>query len=58
MSNKEIVITSAFRTAIGSFGGTLSAMPASQLGSEVIKKCLEHSLLKGKDVDTEYMGQV
>ena len=41
-NNKEIVITSAFRTAIGSFGGTLSAMPASQLGSEVIKKCLEH----------------
>jgi acetyl-CoA C-acetyltransferase len=57
-NNKEIVITSAFRTAIGSFGGTLSAMLASQLGSEVIKKCLEHSELKGKDVDTVFMGQV
>jgi acetyl-CoA C-acetyltransferase len=58
MSNKEIVITSAFRTAIGSFGGSLSTLQAHQLGSEVIKKCLEHSELKGDDVDTVFMGQV
>ena len=58
MSNKEIVITSAFRTAIGSFGGSLSSLQASQLGSEVIKKCLEHSELKGEDIDTVFMGQV
>jgi acetyl-CoA C-acetyltransferase len=58
MSNKEIVITSAFRTAIGSFGGSLSSMSASQLGSEVIKKCVQHSDIKSNDVDTVYLGQV
>jgi len=58
MSNKEIVITSAFRTAIGSFGGSLSSKSAPELGAEVIKKCLEHSELKPTDVDTVFMGQV
>ena len=58
MSNKEIVITSAFRTAIGSFGGSLSSKTAPELGAEVIKKCLEHSEVKGNEVDTVFMGQV
>lgn len=57
-NKKEIVITSAFRTAIGSFGGSLSSLSAAQLGAEVIKKCVEHSELKNNDVDTVYMGQV
>ncbi|MEK9874110.1 MAG: acetyl-CoA C-acetyltransferase [Pelagibacteraceae bacterium] len=57
-NKKEIVITSAFRTAIGSFGGSLSTLSAAQLGAEVIKKCVEHSELKNTDVDTVYMGQV
>ena len=57
-NKKEIVITSAFRTAIGSFGGSLSSLSAAQLGAEVIKKCVEHSELKNTDVDTVYMGQV
>jgi hypothetical protein len=34
MSDKNnIVITSAFRTAIGSFGGSLASQSAPQLGS-------------------------
>ncbi len=57
-NKKEIVITSAFRTPIGSFGGSLSSLSAAQLGAEVIKKCVEHSELKNTDVDTVYMGQV
>ena len=57
-NKKEIVITSAFRTAIGSFGGSLSTLSAAQLGAEVIKKCVEHSELKNTVVDTVYMGQV
>jgi len=37
MSNQNhIVITSALRTAIGSFGGSLASKAAPQLGSEVI----------------------
>ena len=58
MENKDIVITSAFRTAIGSYLGALSNLSATQLGTEVIKKCLEHSKLKSNDVDMVYMGQV
>ena len=58
MNSNDIVITSAFRTAIGSFGGSLSSQTAPQLGGIVIKKCLEHSKLKSEDVDMVYMGQV
>jgi acetyl-CoA C-acetyltransferase len=58
MKNTNIVITSAFRTAIGSFGGALAQQTASQLGSLVIKRCLEHSELKSEEVDMVYMGQV
>ena len=58
MKNTNIVITSAFRTAIGSFGGALAHQAASQLGSLVIKRCLEHSEVKSDEVDMVYMGQV
>ena len=51
MKNTNIVITSAFRTAIGSFGGALAHQAASHLGSLVIKRCLEHSELKSDEVD-------
>jgi acetyl-CoA C-acetyltransferase len=38
MSDNDVVITSAVRTAVGSFGGSLSSLTAPQLGAEVIKK--------------------
>ena len=40
MKSDDIVITSAFRTAIGSFNGSLSSKTAPELGSTVIKKCV------------------
>ena len=58
MEDKDVVITSAFRTAIGSFNGTLSSKTAPELGSTVIKKCVENSELKQEEVDMVYMGQV
>ena len=58
MDDNDIVITSAFRTAIGSFIGSLSDHSAGQLGSEVIKRCIVHSNLKNNEVDMVYMGQV
>ena len=58
MKNEDIVITSAFRTAIGIFNGSLSELSASKLGAEVIKKCISHSNLSGNDIDMVYMGQV
>ena len=58
MDDKDIVITSAFRTPIGSYNGSLSEVSAVDLGTEVIKKCLENSKLNSKDVDMIFMGQV
>jgi len=58
MKSDDIVITSAFRTAIGSFNGSLSSKTAPELGSTVIKKCVENSGLKREEVDMVYMGQV
>ena len=58
MNNEDIVITSAFRTPIGSFLGSLSEIKAAELGSIVIKKCLNHSKLNNDDVDMCFLGQV
>ena len=58
MNDNDIVITSAFRTPIGSFLGSLVNHTAVQLGTEVIKSCMKHSELKKRDVDLVYMGQV
>ena len=38
MEDRDVVITSAFRTAIGSFNGSLSSKTGPELGSIVIKK--------------------
>ena len=43
MNDNDVVITGAARTAVGSFGGSLSSLTAPQLGAEVIKKVLEKS---------------
>ena len=58
IKDNDIVITSAFRTPIGSFLGSLINHEATELGSIVIKKCLEQSKLKSNEVDMVYMGQV
>jgi acetyl-CoA C-acetyltransferase len=60
MNNKQnnIVITSAVRTAIGSFKGSLKDMHAHELGSIVIKEAIKKSNLKPSDIDEVIMGQV
>ncbi len=58
MEDKDIVITSAFRTPIGSYMGSLSDVNAVELGTEIIKNCMINSELNGDDVDMLYMGQV
>jgi len=58
MDDKDIVITSAFRTPIGSLLGSLADHSATQLGTEVIKKCIQDSKLKSDEIDMVYMGQV
>ena len=60
MSRKEksVVITSALRSAIGSFNGSLKNMQAHDLGSIVIKEVIKKSNLKSNDIDDLIMGQV
>ena len=55
---KKIVIASACRTAIGKFGGTLANVPATELGSIVIKEALNRANVKPEQVDHVYMGCV
>ncbi|SDS81794.1 acetyl-CoA C-acetyltransferase [Mucilaginibacter mallensis] len=55
---KEVVIVAATRTPIGSFGGSLSALSATQLGSIVIKSAIEKSGLKPEHIQEVYMGNV
>jgi len=56
--NKNIVITSASRTAIGTFNGSLKDMQGHDLGAVVIKEAIKKSNLKLNDVDEVIMGQV
>ena len=55
---KEVVIISAVRTPIGSFGGCFSSISATLLGSIAIKGALEKINLSPEKVDEVYMGNV
>ena len=56
--NHEIVIVAAKRTAIGSFGGSLSSVSAHKLGSAVISSVLQKTGLNTNQVDEVILGQV
>ncbi len=55
---KQVVIVSAVRTPIGSFGGTLSGMSATQLGSIAYKAAIEKAGISGKLIQEVYVGNV
>ena len=55
---KNIVITSAVRTAIGTFRGALKSMQGHDLGSIVVKESMKKINLKSEDIDELIMGQV
>ncbi|MCB2112069.1 MAG: acetyl-CoA C-acetyltransferase [Parvularculaceae bacterium] len=55
---KGVVIASAARTAVGSFGGGLSTTPAAALGTVAIKEALKRADISGADVGEIVMGQV
>ncbi|WP_449536842.1 acetyl-CoA C-acetyltransferase [Ferdinandcohnia sp. Marseille-Q9671] len=56
--HNEVVIVSAVRTAIGSFGGTLQSVSAPELGAVVIKGALEKAGIDYTLVDEVIMGNV
>ncbi len=55
---KEVVIASAVRTAIGSFGGALKNVEVVKLGEIVIKDALKRAGIKGEDINEVIMGNV
>src|SRR6201996_1446575 len=55
---KEVVIVAATRTPIGSFGGSLSAISATQLGRIVIKSAIAQAGLKPEYIQEVFMGNV
>ncbi|XP_018586513.1 acetyl-CoA acetyltransferase, mitochondrial [Scleropages formosus] len=54
----EVVIVSAVRTPVGSFMGSLSTVPATQLGSIAIKGAVERAGIPVEEVKEVYMGNV
>jgi acetyl-CoA C-acetyltransferase len=56
--NREIVIVAATRTALGSFGGSLSSIPAHKLGAEVIASLLKKTGVNKDQIDEVILGQV
>lgn len=55
---KEIVIASAVRTAIGSFGGSLKNIDAITLGQTVVKEALKRASVPSDQVDEMFFGCV
>ena len=57
MSN-DIAILAATRTAIGSFQGTLSGLPAHALGAALIRGILEKTGIAPAEIDEVVLGQI
>ena len=55
---REVVIVSAARTPIGSFGGALKGVPTRKLGAIAIKGAVERAGIKPEMVDEVNMGAV
>ena len=54
----DVFITSAIRTGVGSFSGSLSSLQAHDLGKVVIKDSLKKSSVESSEVDEVIFGQV
>ncbi len=55
---REVVIASAVRTALGSFGGSLKDVPAADLGALVIKEAVNRAGIKPEQVEEVVFGNV
>ncbi len=55
---KEVVIVSAVRTPMGSFGGSLSSVSATKLGAVAIKGAIENAGIDKNIINEVYMGNV
>ncbi len=57
-SDNDIVIVGAVRTAVGTFNGALSSLPAHKLGEVVIKEILQRTGVSGSDISEVILGQI
>ena len=58
MPQHTVVLSAPVRTAIGTFGGTLTGTPATELGATAIRAILQRTRLDHAKVDTVVMGNV
>ncbi len=58
MSNREVVVVSGVRTAIGDYGGSLKEMPATKLGAVAIREALARAKVDPAGVGHVVMGSV
>ncbi|THU00619.1 acetyl-CoA C-acyltransferase [Lampropedia puyangensis] len=56
--SREVVVVSAVRTAIGTYGGSLKDIPPTALGGLVVKEALAKAQLEGKEVGHVVVGHV
>jgi acetyl-CoA C-acetyltransferase len=56
--SREVVVVSAVRTAIGTFGGSLKDIPPTDLGALVVRESLARANTEGKDVGHVVFGHV
>ncbi len=56
MSNKDVVVLSAVRSAIGTFGGTLSQIEPAELAGQVMKAAIERSGVDPNEVEYVTVG--
>lgn len=56
--NREVVVVSAVRTAIGTFGGSLKDVPPTELGALVVRESLARAGVAGSDVGHVVFGHV
>lgn len=54
----NVVIASAARTAVGSFGGSFASIPAHDLGAAVLKEVVARAGIDAADVSETILGQV
>ena len=56
--SREVVVVSAVRTAIGTFGGSLKDVPPTELGATIVRESLARASVEGKDVGHVVFGHV
>jgi acetyl-CoA C-acetyltransferase len=56
--SREVVIVSAVRTAVGTFGGSLKDIAPTELGAQVVRESLKRANVDGKDVGHVVFGHV